>query len=99
LKHAPIPAVSAVVSSLADRRRYQCADCRWTGWKRRLLRRPDAPATTLQPREVPQARAVWFFAAVVVFILVVGILLVRSCEVQPSDSPSGAAAQVTLDRA
>jgi hypothetical protein len=81
-----MPLVSAFTGPLVRRYRYACADCHWTGWKPRLRRRSDAGTVTLQQRTQPESRALWFFIAVVGFLLVTTVLLMRSCEPRPSDT-------------
>jgi hypothetical protein len=88
LKGAAIPGISLVLSPLVHRRRYHCADCGWTGWKHRLQRRGEASMTVaLRQRDGPDARALWFFIAVVAFVLLTTVMLVRSCgSAAPSES-------------
>ena len=44
-------------------------------------------AVTLEQRDGPDARALWFFIAVVAFVLFTTVMLVRSCQpAAPSES-------------
>lgn len=78
LKSAPLPVVGAIVGLVVGRRRYRCADCRWTGWKHRLRRRSDGASTSLHVRTTPDRRAIWFF--IVSLLVVASVPLLRSCE-------------------
>ncbi len=72
-----MPGVQRVME-WTGRHRYRCADCGWTGWKHRLRRR--SLALDSGRREPVERRAIWFAGAVLTFILVTFILLVRSCQ-------------------
>jgi hypothetical protein len=78
LKSASAPLWGAAFVA-AGRRRYRCVDCGWIGWKHRLRRRQHS-GVSLQQRESPDARAVWFFGLVVTFLAISTILLLRACE-------------------
>ena len=98
LKAAPLPIISLLAAPVVPRRRYRCADCRWTGWKHRLRRRSDATASaSLQQRETPDAPALWFFVLVLAFMAIVTVMLMRSCGGEPD--PSTPVAQSLRDRA
>jgi len=76
VRRAPL-LLLAIVEPIVGRRRYQCGDCAWTGWKHRLRRRSDAPA--LPDRRISIRSAAWFVAAVLILI-VLSSLLIISCE-------------------
>jgi len=80
LKGAPLPLVSAVVFPLIRRYRYRCSNCRWTGWKRRLKSRRDTHGGTIRQRSSKDVRAVSFAIALVLFLVIVTVLLLRSFE-------------------
>jgi hypothetical protein len=91
LKGAPVPLVSVLIGAVTRRRRYKCADCQWTGWKHRLRRRSDSLAVGLQPRELPEARAWWFFGLMVGLLGLAAVLLAQNCEPRTEeDSAVGA---------
>ena len=38
LRSAPVPVISRVAALFAQRWRYACPTCQWSGWKRRMRR-------------------------------------------------------------
>ena len=88
LKRAPLPIVGRLIKPFTRRRRYRCRECGWTGWKHRLQRR-NSQFLTPRPQDGVDPRAVWFFIAVVVFLIVVTILLLRWNANQPVEVPVG----------
>ena len=89
-----MPVVSILARAVTRRRRYCCADCRWTGWKHRLRRHSDSLPVSLQPREAPETRAWWFFALAVGLFVLASVLLMRSCESRTEESPAADASHL-----
>jgi len=82
LKSAPVMALESLVRLVSEKRRYRCAGCGWTGWRRRLIRRKrDVPSLNQKRTATPPA--VIFFIFVVAFLLVSGVFLVRGCSTRP----------------
>jgi hypothetical protein len=80
LKGAPLPLVSLILTPLFPRRRYRCADCRWSGWKRRLRRRHDAwNIGSLGRSPDANERAVWSLLPVLALLVLWSALMSRSC--------------------
>ena len=78
LKAAPLFFVDLILNLVDSRRRYKCSACAWRGRRHRLKRR-HGEFPSLAPRTTPQGAAVWFSLFVVLFLLIAGGLLMRSC--------------------
>jgi hypothetical protein len=78
LKAAPLALVSTLAAPWSPLRRYGCPACGWHGWRRRLRRRHQDLPSLAQHRAPTRAAGV-FFAGVLLFLLVTGVLLMRSC--------------------
>ena len=96
LKRAPLPVVSVLAGAVMRRRRYRCADCGWTGWRHRLRRRSDSLAVSLQPRELPEGRAWWFFGLALTLFVLTSVLLVQSCESRIEEAPAADASHLEV---
>ena len=74
--------LDSLFGPITGRRRYRCAHCSWSGWKRRLARKSTRD-TSLLPKSGPPREAYWFLALTIAVLLVIVGLIVRS------DSQSG----------
>ena len=80
LKKAPIPLLSLAVEPLVRRRRYQCGDCKWVGWKRRLRRSTRTVNGSIQAGNSTDRKAILFSVAVLTMMTVASGMLITSCE-------------------
>jgi hypothetical protein len=80
LKSAPVAVIGPLLTLISGRRRYRCADCRWTGWKHRLRRRSDATASGVQLPQSASTNAIWFFLMVVGIIVTTSAMLLNGCQ-------------------
>ncbi len=76
LKRASIPFFDAAVELMTTQRRYRCADCGWTGRRRRLRRRTHDQSA----RRASRAVTVGFVIGAVAILLIVGGLSIESCD-------------------
>lgn len=92
LRSAPIPVIGILAAPLLPRRRYQCADCRWTGWKHRLRRRSEIQALRSHRGLEDGARATSFLIVSVLVLLVISAVLIASCGTnRPDDANTSVA--------
>ena len=80
LKRASVAVIGPLLALISGRRRYRCADCRWTGWKHRLRRRSDAATSGVQLPRPASTNAIWFFLLVVGIIVTTSAMLLNGCQ-------------------
>jgi hypothetical protein len=88
LKAAPMPMVGAFLRPLSRKRRYMCSNCGWVGYRRRLQRR-HSELPSLAPKSGPSAAALVFFVLVAAVLILSGVFLLRSCQIEPGPTLSG----------
>lgn len=76
LARAPFTAVNVVTAPFSSKRRYQCANCDWVGWKHRLRR----AAADKGKRRRRDRKAVAFAIGALVFLLVATLFLMRNID-------------------
>ena len=92
LKAAPLFLFDSILNLVDSRRRYKCSACGWRGRRHRLKRR-NSELPSLAPRTTPRGPAVWFSLSVVVFLLIAGGLLMRSCSEAPRTPIEGGSSE------